>query len=192
MKTAGSTIRGKQRGYTLLEMMVVVFVIAIIMGLSVPNLVAKARRDPLSQGVHDFVEACQNAREIAILTGESMQVVLMPETIHVEVAPKRDPGRWEGGERVASPASGPGEGGPKPKRPTPFHAALGENVVFDFSGARVNLRKVDMEKDERLILKFHPNGTCDQFEGILKRPGVGEYMLTTEVTTGWVETKHLR
>lgn len=192
MKLSGTIYRGGIRGYTLLEMMVVVFVMAIIMGLSVPNLMAKARRDALSQGVHDFVEACQNAREIAILTGQSMQVVLMPESIHVEVAPKRDAGRWVGGERMATEVPALADGAPKAKRPTPYHATLGEHVVFDFEGARVNLRKVDMVNDDRLILKFHPNGTCDQFEGILKRPGVGEYQLTTEVTTGWVETTRLR
>lgn len=172
--------------------MVVVFVMAIIMSLSVPNLMAKVRRDPLTQGVHDFVEACENAREIAILTGQSMQVVITPETIHVEAAPKRDAGRWERGQRVASEGPEASEGTPRRKQPTPFKAELKEFVAFDLNGTQVNLRPVDADHENRLIIKFHPNGTCDQFEGTLQRLGVGSYRLTTEVTTGWVETTRLR
>jgi len=175
-----------------LEMMVVVFVMAIIMGLSVPNLMAKVRRDPLTQGVHDFVEACQNAREIAILTGQSMQVVVGSETIHVEVAPKRDAGRWERGQRVASEGPEAAEGTPRRKQPTPFKAELKEFVAFDLKGTRVNLRPVDADHENQITIRFHPNGTCDQFDGKLQRLGVGEYLLTTEVTTGWVEATRLR
>jgi prepilin-type N-terminal cleavage/methylation domain-containing protein len=183
--------RSKDSGYTLLEMMVVVFVIAIIMGLSVPNLMAKVRRDPLSQGVHDFMEACRNAREIAIMSGDSMQVVVTGDNIMVEPAPKRDASRWIGDARGTAPESAGGVVS-KSSKTAPFSAKLDETVAFDLKEARVNLRPIDPKLEGRLTIRFHPNGTCDQFSGDLQQIAIGKYQVTTEVTTGWVEAVRIK
>lgn len=185
--------RQGNRGFTLIEMMVAVLVIAIVMALSVPNLLAKTRKDPLTQATIDFIDACRNARELAIVRGTSMQVRIAVDTqstsLTVEPAPRRDASRWIG-EAVPSPLRpSPGSSDettstPKPSQLAPFNARFDDSVAF--STLHVNLREVQ-GGDNAVTLRFHPNGTCDQFEGILHHNVLGDRKVTLEVTTGWAE-----
>ncbi len=183
--------RRRCQGFTLLEMMVAVLVIAIVMGLSIPNLVAKARKDPLTQAVMDFTEACANARELAIITGKSMQVRITPDhqTTHlsVEPAPRRDASRFVGIDGVPTPEGEP----PKTSKIVPFSAAFDETVAFDDQTLLVNLRPVD-RRESGVAVRFHPNGTCDQFEGIIHHNILGDRRITLEVTTSWAEVEKIR
>lgn len=183
--------RCRCHGFTLLEMMVAVLVIAIVMGLSIPNLVAKARKDPLTQAVMDFTEACANARELAIISGRSMQVRITPDhqTTHlsVEPAPRRDASRFVGIDGMPTP-----EGEPqKTSRVAPFSADFDETVAFDDQTLLVNLRPVD-RRESGVAVRFHPNGTCDQFEGIIHHNTLGDRRITLEVTTSWAEVEKIR
>lgn len=197
MKRAGQRGQWKTSGgFTLLELMVVVFIIAIIMGMSIPNLSAKIRRDPLSQAVYDFVEACRNAREISILSGRTMEVRITPESestlLQVQPAPVRDAGRFMGQSLQPGPKPDEGAGTPSPAKTTePYSARFDNTVAFDDQTLRVNLRPVD-RTESSIAIRFHSNGTCDQFEGIIHHNTLGDRKVTLEVTTGWPEVVTLR
>lgn len=188
----------RRHGFTLIEMMVAVLVIAIVMALSVPNLLARTRKDPLTQATIDFIDACHNARELAIIRGISMQVRITVDTqstsLTVEPAPRRDASRWIGEALPMAAAPGPGSGddagsAPKPSGVTPFNARFDEAVAF--SSLHVNLREIQ-GGENGVAVRFHPNGTCDQFDGVIHHNVLGDRKVTLEVTTGWAEVVNTR
>ena len=63
-------------GFTLIELLVVVGMIAIISSIGIPAAFkALQKRDPLTQGVNDVLEACAQARAMAIIGGTRDQNV---------------------------------------------------------------------------------------------------------------------
>jgi len=59
----------KTRGFTLIEIMIVVGIAALVMATAVPFIQNTLRKDPLRQAVSDVTEACSHARARAIFSG---------------------------------------------------------------------------------------------------------------------------
>lgn len=56
-----------QRGFTLIELMVTIAILAIIASLAVPSFTQQIRRMQVSRDTQDFIQTLQNARNKAIL-----------------------------------------------------------------------------------------------------------------------------
>ncbi|MFA9462051.1 GspH/FimT family protein [Thiohalorhabdus methylotrophus] len=114
------------RGFTLLELLVVVALVAIMMGLVVPSLGLSTGRS-LSEAADRMVLLVNRARQEAVLSTRTWRVVLEPEEGSYRfqkrrgqefdqakespfAAVRRDPGlRWEKLVINGAPASGSGE-----------------------------------------------------------------------------------
>jgi len=59
------------RGFTLIEIMIVLAIIMIIMTIGVPSVMRGLTRDDLSRAMNDTIEGCKTARDRAILQGPS-------------------------------------------------------------------------------------------------------------------------
>ncbi len=87
----GAAKIAKRRGFTLLELVVVVAVMGIILMMEIPAIRSATHRDPMSQGVVDFLDACQGrldrpgARSLAILNGRFMELRIYPHERRIEV-----------------------------------------------------------------------------------------------------------
>src|SRR4051794_19738219 len=67
------------RAFTLIEVMVVVAIIGIIMAMGIPSIVHTMRKEGMRKAVSDLVDACNEARATAILTGSKSDLVIRPQ-----------------------------------------------------------------------------------------------------------------
>lgn len=77
-------------GFTLIEIMIVVAIVALVVAVGVPAMFRVAEKDSLRQVVVDIVEACDATRQEAILQG-STQTLVVNQRDRTITAPGRGP-----------------------------------------------------------------------------------------------------
>jgi hypothetical protein len=162
------------------------------MAIAIPALNAAARRDPLTRALNDLLDAFREARSRAVLEGVSMQVVIHATDglIEVQPAPIRNPDRTAPmlPIDVTPSSSGGNEEASPPRLSKPFAATFSQEVAF----RTLVVNTHDTMAEMVTAIRFHPNGTCDQFDAILRWPGHGERHISLEITTGLPEVEDVR
>jgi prepilin-type N-terminal cleavage/methylation domain-containing protein len=163
---AAPLVRGSVRlahGFTLVEIMIVIAVVAIVFAMGAPGFVQVVQKGPMRQAVSDVVESLGQARAQAILRGVVMEFRMNGEGV-LNVAPSRER------RLVAQPEMldtsfeenhGAGALG------VVFSARLHEDVAVTL--LEVNFRS-QMDAEEARV-RFYPNGTCDDFTVVLELGG---------------------
>ena len=64
-----------KRAFTLVEIMVVVAVMGLLIGISIPAFRNITKKAPLEQGVRDVESLCRQARAEAIVRQQAMEVL---------------------------------------------------------------------------------------------------------------------
>jgi prepilin-type N-terminal cleavage/methylation domain-containing protein len=165
MKQPGpSAQRAGASAFTLIEMMIVVGIMAIVMGVSIPLLVRTFRREALRQAVCDIVEVASNARAMAIQRGETVDLVFDTES------------------RTASVGGGGGGEGEK-------SSLLNKNRMATTWPDSLTIEMLDVNFVEhraapKARVRFFPNGTCDEATLILRNDANEFRMVYWEVLTG--------
>jgi len=158
-----------KRAFTLVEIMVVVAVMGLLIGISIPafrNIVKKA---PLEQGISDVESLCRQARAEAIVKQQAMDVLFndAEEIVALTTA-----------ARVIT-------------APDPFTGLMikttEETHLIDQVALEVDLQIIEPEPDEFTVdeirIRFYPNGTSETLE--LRVVGNDEaYRLTLDPVTG--------
>jgi prepilin-type N-terminal cleavage/methylation domain-containing protein len=176
-------LRASNRGFTLIEIMIVISIAAILLATGIPAFVRAMHKDKLRKAVSDLVEGCSHARAQAILKGVPMELVIHAEDgrISTQPAPMSSPDGLSGGE-------GPQEGPSTPSlSPTAFSAQIPDNVAFRLID--VNFQD-QMEQPESRV-RFFPNGTSDEFTVVLFSEE-GERKISLDVITGLADVEVIR
>jgi prepilin-type N-terminal cleavage/methylation domain-containing protein len=170
VRAAGGPPRPRgEAGFTLIELMVVVAIMAILMTMSVPLVYKATRREALNKTVRNVVEACSHARARAILNGRTTELVFYPRERRCEVisGPARPSPGPEGSSETTSP---PLEG---------LSATIPESLSIEM----LDVNLIEYRDEERARVRFYPNGTCDEFTLILQSDK-GEWIkIWLEITT---------
>lgn len=168
------------RGFTLLELMIVIGMAAIVLTISVPFVQRTLHQDATVMAVRTFMDALQNARSIAILGNQATEVVIRPpeRSVHVEVTPARnfavapaDP--W-------APDAPPGAARPAVRTPPPFAGRLSDDVQIEL----LDVNFQELKDEEAARVRFFPNGTSDEFT-VVFRVGPDQWRkISLDVITG--------
>jgi prepilin-type N-terminal cleavage/methylation domain-containing protein len=67
-----------KKGFTLIEIMIVIAIMALVLAVGVPSIFRAAERDSLRAVVNGIVEACSMARAQAILSGQIQELIIRP------------------------------------------------------------------------------------------------------------------
>jgi prepilin-type N-terminal cleavage/methylation domain-containing protein len=154
------------RAFTLLELVVVVAVMAIVLAMGIPAIRSATHRDPMAQGVVDFMDACQGsmghpgARSLAILKGRNMELRIFPQEKRIEVG-EASSGANSGA--AAAPAALPADAAPKPAASAGFSAQLSERLHFK----TLDVNFLNCLDADVATVRFYPDGTSDEFSVIL-------------------------
>jgi prepilin-type N-terminal cleavage/methylation domain-containing protein len=199
----------RQRGFTLVEIMVAVGIMAVIMTIAIPTLFQNMHPDSMRKAVKDVMTICSDARARAILDGATMEVRIRPGDRTFSVGPAADSGgneigasrsfMFQGDEMVEQPAAGPGGGLPGRKdykwgdrmdrRPAggggPVSGAVTLSPTIIIEGLGVNGE--DWTEDEEARIRFRPNGTCDEMSIVLMSDKGERRNIWLEVVTGLAE-----
>ncbi len=180
---------GSRLGFTLIEIMIVVSIMAIAMTMSVPIVYKTWHKAPLRKAVTDVVEVFSNARARAILQGQMTEVVFHPRDgfigLGASPAPKTS-GSGASANNLApdgTPDNSPGNGPAivAPRSGSGLTAQLSDRVIIETLD--INMAGIEYNDAEYARVRFYPNGTSDEMRMILfdGRDRVG---IELEITTG--------
>lgn len=162
------------RGFTLVEILIVVAIMAICLGIGIPTIFRTTRKDPLRQAVSDIMEGCKEARSEAILHGAPYDFIIRADGGGLSVARvpsvARDPAPTSGSDSLV---------GEKHVRP-PFSARLHEDIIVEV----IFLNLQDQMEQEETRVRFYPNGLCDELRIILNWSQQRRMMVTVDPMTG--------
>ena len=160
-----SPAAARRRGFTLLEIMIVVGIMGLILAGLVPTLIVGSRKEGFRKTVADIVEVCEGARRRAIVSSSMIEVHFYPQERRVSLGA----------------SSGEGEG------QSATSASWSENVTLEMLD--VNLTEWKDTEDARV--RFYPNGTSDEMTVILRSENNEFKKITLEPMTALVSAEPL-
>jgi prepilin-type N-terminal cleavage/methylation domain-containing protein len=168
-----NTKHAARAGFTLIEIMVVVGIMAIVMTMSVPIVYKTWHKEALTKAVTDIVEVLSTARARAILKSTKTEVIFHPKEGRLEVsgAGGSKPSDYSGGGMVEVNMAGSSSSGTS--------AQLSNRVQFEMLD--VNLTEY-RDADEAKV-RFYPDGRCDELTIILLSDGGERREISLELTT---------
>ncbi len=69
---------GHRAAFTLMELMIVVAILGIIAAIGIPSIARSLQKEGMRKAVSDFVEACSDARAMAILKEQTTTLTIRP------------------------------------------------------------------------------------------------------------------
>jgi prepilin-type N-terminal cleavage/methylation domain-containing protein len=148
--------------FTLIEIMVVVGIMGMIMAMGVPTLYKMLHREGFGKTVTSITDACSTARARAIIGGRQTALVFQA----VE----------DGTTQFHVQSGGAGGWGTE---------TLNGQLPDDIAIESFRVSTVDCMGFDRVVIRFFPNGTCDEMELVLYQPRTGERRrISLELTTG--------
>jgi prepilin-type N-terminal cleavage/methylation domain-containing protein len=168
-----------RRGFTLIELMIVIAIMAIVMTMGLPAIYRIWHKETLPKTVREITDVLDNARSLAILQGNVTEVVFHARDGRFELVGgggSSTRGNQEfSADFGAPPAATSGKSGQIPEEIGVAQLKVNGVSCMDFDSARV---------------RFYPNGTCDELRLVLLRPDNGDSRgIFLEVTTGLVDTE---
>ena len=157
-----------KRAFTLVELMVVVAVMGVIIGISIPSFRSFLKKAPLEQAISDVEGMCRQARSDAIINKRTMELVLndVEESLILRSAARTVMG--------VNPETG-GEAN-----------LVEQGEVLERVELAVDLQilePVDEEFVGQLKLRFYPNGTAEPVD-LRVTDGGESYILSLDPVTG--------
>ena len=180
-----------RRGFTLLEVMIVVGIAALILAISVPFVQRTFKRDAVYRAVKVVEDALHNARATAIFNNAPTDLIIHPQNRSFQVAASgpRSPSatlddpqdrdevddrdRMRGGARASIRDF-------SRHAPKPFSGTLEDEVSIELLD--VNFQEYRDEEEARV--RFHPNGTSDEFTIVMKIGSTAWRKITLDLVTG--------
>jgi prepilin-type N-terminal cleavage/methylation domain-containing protein len=169
-----------RRGFTLIEIMVVIAIVAIVMTAGIPSVYRALQRDDLARAMNDTIEGCKTARDRAILQGIPYEFVVDPENseFNVVAAPQK-------ARRGESSVTGGGGESKSVSSGAPYAAfprKFAHEVIIEL--ADVNFVNLMQNAGEHGVarVKFFPNGTSDEFTIVYNFKGKQRTVMLDTVT----------
>lgn len=190
-------VRRRNRGFTLIEILVVVVIAALMAGIALPGFVRSMRGAELRTASRSVLMAHKYARSTAVLRQTTMALLLDRERREIEIIElKAPPGADDRNKfldarqtRDVDAALGtapevPAEGEPAPTIQTELVRKLGREVRID----SFRSERGGQEYEGVFWIMYHPNGMSDGFELELTDNGNRRVTITSDAISGKVET----
>jgi prepilin-type N-terminal cleavage/methylation domain-containing protein len=146
-RRAASTLRGTERGFTLIELMMVLVLVAILLGIGGPSFQASLQRNRMLSTVNDMAAALSFARAEAVI--RTQPVAMCPTTDSAACAGTS----WETGYLVFVDNGGP----PPTPTGTPLNGVLDGNEellrIGDAAPAGVTVRTVNFPSAANIVFQ---------------------------------------
>jgi prepilin-type N-terminal cleavage/methylation domain-containing protein len=169
-----------KRGFTLIEVMIVIGIAALVMAVGVPFVYNVLHRDPFRQAVADIMEACSHTRAQAIFSGTTAELRILPRERLFQAGTggsARKPSSEEIEEPTLStrpPASPPAKA---------FSAHISDDIIIELLD--VNFHPYKDAEEARV--RFFPNGTSDEFTIVLQYAGQQWRKISLDPVTGMAD-----
>jgi prepilin-type N-terminal cleavage/methylation domain-containing protein len=182
-----------RRGFTLIELMIVIAIMAVVMSLSIPTFYRSLERDTIRRATQKILDFCADARAQAIISGRPCDLVIHPAERSFAAQLVADPAKSaeqlavEQAERDLLEALQPANEEVEPGEET--ERSLPKDIAILFIG--VNFVP-DLQVMDAVHVRFYPNGTGDEFTMVIGSDQNAVRKFTMEVATGVVKWEVLR
>ena len=166
-----------RKGFTLIELMVVIFVMAIVLTMGVPLVYKTFKKEPMRQAISDVMEVCSRARALAILQGTVAEAVFHPPEGRFEVSGGSAPPPPRADITLDVVTIEP------PKPPPPKGSGMSGQLPEGLEVEMLDINLLEYRTEEVARVRFYPNGTCDEMT-IIMRYGTDQRGVMLEATTG--------
>ncbi len=165
--------RSQSSGFTLIELMVVIAIMGILFAIGVPGIFKVWRKESMRKATSDLMDACQNARALAILQDKKTALVFYPLQRRFQV-------------EVASALKSPDEISLEADQPTQPVAAkgMGAQLPDDVAIEMLDVNLHEYKEAPEVNVYFFPNGTCDEMTVVLHSTDDQWRKISLEITTG--------
>ncbi len=170
------------RGFTLIELMVVVGILSIVLAMGIPSIARAMKKEGLRKAESDLMEACSHARAQAILSGLPMELAIRAEGGQISVEPLKN----MDGQNTSTTGDFQEVTPPRPP-PRSFGATLDDDIAIRVLA--VNFK--DQMEFPEVRVRFFPNGTSDEFT-IMFFSSQGERKVSLDVVTGLANSQVIR
>ena len=172
LRTSG--FRRSSRGFTLIEIMIVVALMALVMAIGIPSFTRAMHKEGMRKAVSDVLEACGEARAQAILNNAPAELVIHPleGTMQVE---RHAVVSVDG---AAAPAGGNGG----------YSLKLPRDVLIELLG----VNSIELQESDEARVKFFPNGTSDDFTLVLHSAQGEVRKISLEIVTGLADMEVIK
>ena len=175
--------RSINRGFTLIEIMVVVGIMGLILAIGIPNIYQLKKKEGMRRAVGDLKDVCDNARTQAILQGRQVDVIFHPVDRRFEISSSAAPveaGLDTGGpEAKPAPTTAPGTG---------TSGVIPEDIYLEM----LDVNLLEYNQSEWTRVRFFPNGTSDEMTVIFRSDKNDYRKLSLEPTTGLISVGAVR
>ena len=177
--------RAVQGGFTLIEIMVAVGIIAVLMTIAIPSILRSKHEDSMRKAVSDVMEVCSTARARAILDCTTMEVCIRPmqRTFVVQAAHAVPTEGARGPRTFGFQGDTMVQRGAVAGGPSGFSVTLSPHITIEGLG----LSGEDWTQDEEAHVQFYQNGTCDEMSLVLLSDRGERRNIWLEVVTGFAE-----
>jgi len=191
-RNANPGTRNREPGFTLIEIMIVVAIIAIVLTMGIPFMrssfeVAKG----MSGAVKGIEEVCSHARAMAIMNQTEMELRIRPAAGTFEVGAGRAVSVNEGDVPQMESKNLAGQNWRmNDRKAAPENNGRGDSFTLP-DGVQIEglgINGMDWTEDEVAVVRFKKNGTCDEMNLILGA-GNEKRNLWLEIVTGFVEVE---
>jgi type IV pilus assembly protein PilE len=175
------------RGFTLIELMIVIAIGAMIMTIGIPSFMRSLKKAPLSQADSDVIEACSHARAQAIFSGRPAELRILPrerQFIVEPAPPEPEPSTTITLNLGVAPAPTPAAAA----NTTIFRAQLSEEITIEMID--VNLREYK-DADEARV-RFYPNGTAEELTVVLQYHHTEYHKISVDMVTGLADMEPIK
>lgn len=172
--------RGRAAGYTLIEILLVVVIIMVTAGISVPKFAESMKGAKLRTSARSVITAHRYARSTAVLHQKFMAIYFYTEQGKMEVVSLTPAGSGAG---EATFGEGPGEE-PVYQVTIDRERSLAEGVRFE----DVEMEVPGQQEREAFWVNYFPSGTCDAYTLRLEDDSGRAMMVEIDPISGQVET----
>lgn len=173
------------RGFTLIELMIVIAIMAVVMSISIPTFYRSLKKDAIRQATQQVLDACKDARTQAIIHGRPCDLVIRPQdrTLNSMLAlgteMTNQDAMADSSQAVTVPATRQ-NGEDETNAPA---GMLPDGIAIMFIG--VNFVP-DLQTTESVSVRFYPNGTADEFAMLIRSDNNEWRKFTMDVATALV------
>ncbi len=170
-----------RRGFTLIEIMLVVAIMGIALAIGLPAIGNAFHREAFVSAIKDVVEVCSNARAEAILQGKITELHIYPADGRFQVAGI--------GNAHTSAKDDPGSVDPGKVEPVKhgFSAQLSDRVTIEL----LDVNFGEYKDEPEAVVRFYPNGTSDEFTLVLLGDNGERRKISLELVTALADVERI-